>query len=858
MRTDIYDWLLAQLKDPALIERVQARRREQKLAPTGAGGAGLSEGKQTPKAAGDARAAEKLETPALGRLAHTKAYRAAWIRRLEEALHSPLSFFLESLSPETPARARALDDALDPEEKEMARLGRLHIAQESLALYGDLATYANLLLYQSYEPAERAATEADAEFAGRFLRDRDLFLLIRYSDQQVRARLCALRPAGLSPDAELGAVTPGPKLVDQAVPDRSKPFPHPARPLHGLSYPFSEQDEAKLTLLAKALLEELAPPGPNELLALGYTKEGLRKTWWDPKGLIQGAYPFRSLDLSRLDGVTARSSFVWAHPAIAQRIVVLFGQLLDDMEEAMNRTPVHWRSLAMRDYLTRSLAGERVPDPEKPCDLLTALLRLCESRVRAALGGLPRLQVSSDWALINQRLPKPLRDQVTLSLNAHPIAPLTVQELVPLLRQTRYGKRMADCWLTQGVEGGRRAPGTGGERPMPDTQPPSASVSKGRRRAQAAEGALADRARKLLDALTPEEAERLLKSWNKQVKDPALLHLSHFLFLANKQKRQAAWTASDQAKMRVLAHPSRQGLLQELLRLAGSGHFRQDDLRQGDSGRADLRWGNPRLAAPRRADLRQGEPLSAMLGRLEAEPQLLTDAEKTVLRSLLAASEGEQRIGRAATPPGEEMAGREAASPAGAGDGRALARPAGAGDGRMANPPKWATFLLQLGPLLARPTRKQIRLNRQKIADSKQTLAKTVHLVQTFVGDEPVQPAAARGELDSEPKMDPPAPDQNPRSEKPNEEAGPQLSLPARGLLARLSKASESGPTRAELEAVGQAHSPSLDQLISEINDFCFDLLDTQLILEQEGRLWADPDDLNWICNELSIDHEQS
>lgn len=848
MRTDIYDWLLAQLKDPALIERVQARRREQKLAPPGAGGAGLSEGKQTPKAVGDARAAEKLETPTPGRLAHTKAYRAAWIRRLEEALHSPLSFFLESLSPETPARARALDDALDPEEKEMARLGRLHIAQDSLALYGDLATYANLLLYQSYEPAERAATEADAEFAGRFLRDRDLFLLIRYSDQQVRARLCALRPADLSPAAELGAVTPGPKLVDQAAPDRSEPFPHSARPLHGLSYPFSEQDEAKLTLLAKALLEELAPPGPNELLALGYTKEGLRKTWWDPKGLIQGAYSFRSLDLSRLDGVTARSSFVWAHPAIAQRIVVLFGQLLDDMEEAMNRTPVHWRSLAMRDYLTRSLAGERVPDPEKPCDLLTALLRLCESRVRAALGGLPRLQVSSDWALVDQRLPKPLRDQVTLSLNAHPIAPLTVHELVPLLRQTRYGKRMADCWLTQGVEGGRRAPGTGGERPRPDTQPPSAPVSKGRRRAQATEGALADRARKLLDALTPEEAERLLKSWNKQVKDPALLHLSHFLFLANKQKRQAAWTASDQAKMRVLAHPSRQGLLRELLRLAGSGHFRQDDLRQG----------NPRLAAPRRTDSQQSDPLPAMLDRLEAEPQLLTDAEKTAFRSLLAASEGGQRIGRAANPPGEEMAGRGAASPAGAGDGRAAARPAGAGDGRAANPPKWATFLLQLGPLLARPKRKQIRLNRQKIADSKQTLAKTVHLVQTFVGDEPAQPAAARGELDSEPKMDPPAPDQNPRSEKPNEEAGPQLSLPARGLLARLSKASESGPTRAELEAVGQAHSPSLDQLISEINDFCFDLLDTQLILEQEGRLWADPDDLNWICNELSIDHEQS
>lgn len=822
MRTDIYDWLLAQLKDPALIERVQARRREQKLAPPGAGGAGLSEGKQTPKAVGDARAAEKLETPTPGRLAHTKAYRAAWIRRLEEALHSPLSFFLESLSPETPARARALDDTLDLEEKEMARLGRLHIAQESLALYGDLATYANLLLYQSYEPAERAATEADAEFAGRFLRDRDLFLLIRYSDQQVRARLCALRPADLSPAAELGTVTPGPKLVDQAAPDRSEPSPHPAYPLHGLSYPFSEQDEAKLTLLANALLEELAPPGPNELLALGYTKEGFRKTWWDPKGLIQGAYPFRSLDLSRLDGVTARSSFVWAHPAIAQRIVVLFGQLLDDMEEAMNRTPVHWRSLAMRDYLTRSLAGERVPDPEKPCDLLTALLRLCEGRVRSVLGGLPRLQVSSDWALVDQRLPKPLRDQVTLSLNAHPIAPLTVHELVPLLRQTRYGKRMADCWLTQGVEGGRRAPGTGGERPRPDTQPPSAPVSKGRRRAQATEGALADRARKLLDALTPEEAERLLKSWNKQVKDPALLHLSHFLFLANKQKRQAAWTASDQAKMRVLAHPSRQGLLQELLRLAGSGHFRQDDLRQGDSGRADLRWGNPRLTAPRRTDSQQSDPLPAMLDRLEAEPQLLTDAEKTALRSLLAASEGEQRIGRAA------------------------------------NPPKWATFLLQLGPLLARPKRKQIRLNRKKIADSKQTLAKTVHLVQAFVGDEPVQPAAARGELDSEPKMDPPGPDQNPRSEKPNEEAGPQLSLPARGLLARLSKASESGPTRVELEAVGQAHSPSLDQLISEINDFCFDLLDTQLILEQEGRLWADPDDLNWICNELSIDHEQS
>lgn len=846
MRTDIYDWLLAQLKDPALIERVQARRREQKLAPPGAVGAGLSEGKQTPKAAGDARAAEKLETPTIGRLAHTKTYRAAWIRRLEEALHSPLSFFLESLSPETPARARALDDALDPEEKEMARLGRLHIAQESLTLYGDLATYANLLLYQSYEPAERAATEADAEFAGRFLRDRDLFLLIRYSDQQVRARLCALRPAGLSPAAELGTVTPGPKLVDQDASDRSEPSPHSARPLHGLSYPFSEQDEAKLTLLANALLEELAPPGPNELLALGYTKEGLRKTWWDPKGLIQGAYPFRSLDLSRLDGVTARSSFVWAHPAIAQRIVVLFGQLLDDMEEAMNRTPIHWRSLAMRDYLTRSLAGERVPDPEKPCDLLTALLRLCESRVRAALGGLPRLQVSSDWALVDQRLPKPLRDQVTLSLNAHPIAPLTVHELVPLLRQTRYGKRMADSWLTQGVEGGRRTPGTGGERPRPDTQPPSAPVSKGRRRAQATEGALADRARKLLDALTPEEAERLLKSWNKQVTDPALLHLSHFLFLANKQKRQVAWTASDQAKMRVLAHPSRQGLLQELLRLAGSGHFRQDDLRQGDSGRADLRWGNPRLAAPWRTDSQQSDPLPAMLDRLEAEPQLLTDAEKTALRSLLAASEGEQRIGRTANPPGEEMAGRDAASSAGAGDGRA------------ANPPKWATFLLQLGPLLARPKRKQIRLNRQKIADSKQTLAKTVHLVQTFVGDEPVQPAAARGELDSEPKMDPPAADQNPRSEKPNEEAGPQLSLSARGLLARLSKASESGPTRAELEAVGQAHSPSLDQLISEINDFCFDLLDTQLILEQEGRLWADPDDLNWICNELSIDHEQS
>lgn len=461
MDQDFSKWLLSQIKDPVLVDRMKARMEEKDILEV-SGVAGS-----------DIRASGMKEG---ARLQEWKS-RMRQIRRGHE--YQPDGFWLNRLysgPPMEEARARWIFQDMDPEpepwiqgrqsedeerEARMAREGGEAMRTWAEGLYEHLANFANGLAFTWSPRYAGQSGEEEARFQGVFLSSALLRRLATYARDRVEAHF--------SPDRDE---------------DPSLSLPKDLRSLQGA---FGRQGVEDLVLLADALVEEIPPAGPREYLAMGYTETGIRKTWWDPEGRIQAQGNYSPLQIRRFDHEPLKKTFVWTAPPLAERILALYDRVCDVLREALEDDSIRWRSLAMKTYLYSSVAGKKVDNPNN-YTLLSNIFRLSEDRVRALIPGLPALAIGEDERNLEKRLPLTVRKAVLATIETYQLPPLSGEEMAGMIHLSRYGVKMAEVW------------GQEGENPLA-------------------------RKREIINKLSPEDAFTLLQRWSTDDLDLESLRL---------------------------------------------------------------------------------------------------------------------------------------------------------------------------------------------------------------------------------------------------------------------------------------------------------------------------------------------
>lgn len=461
MDQDFSTWLLSQIKDPVLVDRMRARMAEKDiLEVSGVAGSDI-------RASGMREGARLQEREA----------RMRQIRRGHE--YQPDGFWLGRLysgPPMEEARARWIFQDMGPEpdpwtesnrsedeerEARMAREGGEAMRTWAEGLYEHLANFANGLAFTWSPRYAGQSGEEEARFQGVFLSSALLRRLATYARDRVEAHF--------SPDRDE---------------DPSLSLPKDLRSLQGA---FGRQGVEDLVLLADALVEEIPPAGPREYLAMGYTETGIRKTWWDPEGRIQARGNYSPLQIRRFDHEPLKKTFVWTAPPLAERILALYDRVCDVLQEALEDDSIRWRSLAMKTYLYSSVTGKKVDNPNN-YTLLSNIFRLSEDRVRALIPGLPALAIWEDLRNLERRLPLTVRKAVLATIETYQIPPLSGEEMAGMIHLSRYGVKMAEVW------------GQEGEDPLA-------------------------RKRKIINKLSPEDAFTLLQRWSTDDLDLESLRL---------------------------------------------------------------------------------------------------------------------------------------------------------------------------------------------------------------------------------------------------------------------------------------------------------------------------------------------
>ncbi|MDD7732428.1 MAG: tellurite resistance TerB C-terminal domain-containing protein [Firmicutes bacterium] len=425
MDQDFSKWLLSQIKDPVLVDRMKARMAEKDiLEVSGVVGS-------------DIRASGIKEGVRL----QERESRMRQIRRGHE--YQPDGFWLNRLysgPPMDEARARWIFQDMGPEpdpwtesnrsedeerEARMAREGGEAMRTWAEGLYEHLANFANGLAFAWSPRYAGQSGEEEARFQGVFLSSALLRRLANYARDRVEAHF--------SPDRDE---------------DPSLSIPKDLRSLQGA---FGRQGVEDLVLLADALVEEIPPAGPREYLAMGYTETGIRKTWWDPEGRIQARGNYSPLQIRRFDHEPLKKTFVWTAPPLAERILALYDRVCDVLQEALEDDSIRWRSLAMKTYLYSSVAGKKVNNPNN-YTLLSNIFRLSEDRIRALIPGLPALAIGEDEQNLEKRLPLTVRKAVLATIETYQLPPLSGEEMAGMIHLSRYGVKMAEVWGQEGAD----------------------------------------------------------------------------------------------------------------------------------------------------------------------------------------------------------------------------------------------------------------------------------------------------------------------------------------------------------------------------------------------------------------------
>lgn len=497
MDRDFSKWLLSQIKDPVLVDRMKARMAEKDLAEAHQGEAGDEDILEVSGVTGSViRASGMREKSQL----QEREARMRQICRGHE--YQPDGFWLGRLysgPPMDEARARWIFQDMGPEpdpwtesnrsedeerEARMAREGGEAMRTWAEGLYEHLANFANGLAFTWSPRYAGQSGEEEARFQGVFLSSALLRRLATYARDRVEAHF--------SPDREE---------------DDSLSLPKDLRSLQGA---FGRQGVEDLVLLADALVEEIPPAGPREYLAMGYTETGIRKTWWDPEGRIQARGNYSPLQIRRFDHEPLKKTFVWTAPPLAERILALYDRVCDVLREALEDDSIRWRSLAMKTYLYSSVAGKKVDNPNN-YTLLSNIFRLSEDRVRALIPGLPALAIGEDERNLERRLPLTVRKAVLATIETYQIPPLSGEEMAGMIHLSRYGVKMAEVW------------GQEGEDPLA-------------------------RKREIINKLSPEDAFTLLQRWSTDDLDLESLRL---FLMAVKREGEGKEPSPAQARKRT-------------------------------------------------------------------------------------------------------------------------------------------------------------------------------------------------------------------------------------------------------------------------------------------------------------------
>lgn len=503
MDRDFSKWLLSQIKDPDLVDRMKTRMAEKDLAETRKTVPSEEDIIEVSGVAGsDIRASGMKE----GARLQEREARKRQIRRGHE--YQPDGFWLNRLysgPPMDEARARWIFQDMGPEpdpwtesnrsedeerEVRMAREGGEAMRTWAEGLYEHLANFANGLAFAWSPRYAGQSGEEEARFQGVFLSSALLRRLANYARDRVEAHF--------SPDRDE---------------DPSLSLPKDLRSLQGV---FGRQGVEDLVLLADALVEEIPPAGPREYLAMGYTETGIRKTWWDPEGRIQAQGNYSPLQIRRFDHEPLKKTFVWTAPPLAERILALYDRVCDVLQEALEDDSIRWRSLAMKTYLYSSVTGKKVDNPNN-YTLLSNIFRLSEDRVRALIPGLPALAIGEDERNLERRLPLTVRKAVLATIETYQLPPLSGEEMAGMIHLSRYGVKMAEVW------------GQEGEDPLA-------------------------RKRKIINKLSPEDAFTLLRRWSTDDVDLESLRL---ILMAVKREGEGKEPSPAQARKRArLMDPS--------------------------------------------------------------------------------------------------------------------------------------------------------------------------------------------------------------------------------------------------------------------------------------------------------------
>ena len=518
MDQDFSKWLLSQIKDPVLVDRMRARMAEKDLAETRKTVPSEEDILEVSGIAGsDIRASGMREGVRL----QERESRKVQIRRGHE--YQPDGFWLNRLysgPPSEEARARWIFQDMGPEpdpwtesnrsedeerEARMAWEGGEAMRTWAEGLYEHLANFANGLAFAWSPRYAGQSGEEEARFQGVFLSSALLRRLATYARDRVEAHF--------SPDRDE---------------DPSLSLPKDLRSLQGA---FGRQGVEDLVLLADALVEEIPPAGPREYLAMGYTETGIRKTWWDPEGRIQARGNYSPLQIRRFNHEPLKKTFVWTAPPLAERILALYDRVCDVLQEALEDDSIRWRSLAMKTYLYSSVTGKKVDNPNN-YTLLSNIFRLSEDRVRALIPGLPALATGEDERNLEKRLPLTVRKAVLATIETYQVPPLSGEEMAGMIHLSRYGVKMAEVW------------GQEGEDPLA-------------------------RKREIINKLSPEDAFTLLQRWSTDDLDLESLRL---ILMAVKRKGEGKEPSPAQARKRArLMDSSWEGTYLKMVRTLSRG-----------------------------------------------------------------------------------------------------------------------------------------------------------------------------------------------------------------------------------------------------------------------------------------------
>lgn len=461
MDRDFSKWLLSQIKDPVLVDRMKARMAEKDiLEVSGVAGSdirasGMKEG---------ARLQEREVRMRQIRRGHEYQPDGFWINRLYSGPpmdEARARWIFQDMGPEPEPWTQGRRTEEEEREARMAREGGEAMRSWAEGLYEHLANFANGLAFAWSPRYAGQSGEEEARFQGVFLSSALLRRLANYARDRVEAHF--------SPDRDE---------------DPSLSIPKDLRSLQGV---FGRQGLEDLVLLADALVEEIPPAGPREYLAMGYTETGIRKTWWDPEGRIQARGNYSPLQIRRFDHEPLKKTFVWTAPPLAERILALYDRVCDVLREALEDDSIRWRSLAMKTYLYSSVTGKKVDNPNN-YTLLSNIFRLSEDRVRALIPGLPALAIWEDLRNLEKRLPMTVRKAVLATIETYQLPPLSGEEMAGMIHLSRYGVKMAEVW------------GQEGEDPLA-------------------------RKREIINKLSPEDAYTLLQRWSTDDLDLESLRL---------------------------------------------------------------------------------------------------------------------------------------------------------------------------------------------------------------------------------------------------------------------------------------------------------------------------------------------